>query len=116
MVLQVSGSQDWNPIHHDSEYAKSAKLPDLIMNTGFMQASFNRLLWDWMGDEGWIRKFKMEMRRPNIPGDTMTIKGKVTNKHVTNGEHYVECDTWAENEREGVTTPSQATLILPSKS
>ncbi len=115
MVLQVSGSQDFNLVHHDSEYAKSAKLPDLIMNTGFMQASFNRLLWDWMGDDGWIRKFKMEMRRPNIPGDTMTVKGKVSGKYIKDGEHIVECEVWAENQREGLTTPTQATLVIPSK-
>ena len=115
IALQVSGSQDFYRVHHDKEFAQAAGHRDVFVNTSFMQGCFNRLIWDWIGDEGWLRKFKMQMRRMNMPGDTITLKGKVTKKYVTNGDHYVECDLWAEN-KEGVTTPAQATVILPSMS
>jgi len=115
IVLQVDGSQDYYPIHHDVEFARSSGLPDIVMNTGFMQACFNRLICSWIGDEGWLRKFRMEMRRMNIPGDTMTFKGKVTKKYVADGEHCVELDISCGNEREGITTLCQATVFLPSR-
>ncbi len=45
----------------------------------------------------------------------MTLRGKVADKYIKDGAHYVECDIWAENEREGVTTPTQATVTLPPR-
>lgn len=114
VVLQVSGSQDFYPIHHDLEFARSSGLPSIIMNTGFTEACFNRLIWTWIGDEGWLRKFKMQMKRPNILGDTIALKGKVARKYIADGEHFIECDIWIENDRDGVTTTAQATVILPS--
>ena len=115
IVAQVDGSQDYYPIHHDVEYARVSGLPDIVMSTGFVQGCFNRLICGWIGDEGWLHKFRMEMRRMNIPGDTMHFKGKVTKKYIADGEHCVELDLWCENEREGVTTLCQATAFLPSR-
>ncbi|MBM2825657.1 MAG: hypothetical protein HW402_1321 [Dehalococcoidales bacterium] len=120
-VKQVSGSQDFYAVHHDPDFARAAGHPQPFVNTGFMQGCFSRLMTDWVGDEGFVRKFRMEMRKMNFvpndktgtPGDTMSMKGRVTDKYIKDGEHYVEADVWAENEREGVTTPSKCTLILP---
>jgi hypothetical protein len=116
IALQVSGSQDFYPVHHDLDFAKAGGHPDIFVNTGFMQGCFNRLICGWIGDNGWLKKFRMEMRRMNIPGDTMTFQGKVSKKFIEDGEHLVECELWAENEREGVTTPSFALVSLPTRS
>ena len=116
IALQVSGSQDFYPVHHDLDFAKAGGHPDIFVNTGFMQGCFNRLICGWIGDDGWLKKFRMEMRRMNIPGDTMTFQGKVSKKFIQDGEHLVECELWAENEREGVTTPSFALVSLPARS
>ena len=55
------------------------------------------------------------MRKMNLFGDTLTFKGKVTDKYAKDGDHYVDADVWCETDREGVTTPCKATVILPSK-
>ncbi len=112
---QVSGSQDFYAVHHDRPFAKAAGHPDIFVNTGFMRGTLGRVVTDWMGDEGWLRKFRMEMRRMNRPGDMMVCTGKVLRKYVEKGEHLVECEVWAENAREGVTTPCRAWVVLPSK-
>jgi hypothetical protein len=58
----------------------------------------------------------MQMRRMNRPGDVMTVKGRVKRKYVDGqGTHKVDCDVWAENEREGQTTVCEATVTLPSR-
>ncbi|HXG36045.1 MAG TPA: hypothetical protein VNL15_03655 [Dehalococcoidia bacterium] len=115
LFLQISGSQDWYPAHHDSEFARKAGHPDLFMTTGFTQAALVRLITDWMGDEGFLKKLSFQMRRQQRPGDVMVCKGRVTARYVRDGQHYLECDVWAENEREGVTTPGQALIILPAR-
>lgn len=115
IVKQVSGSQDFYPVHHDPEFARSGGHRDIFVNTGFMQGCFSHMLTDFVGDEGWVRKFNMAMKRMNMLGDTISFKGRVVKKYVNDqGEHCLNLEIWCENQREGVTTPSFATVVLPS--
>lgn len=113
LFLQVSGSQDWYPLHFDPAFARKAGHQELFVNTGFLQAALVRVITDWMGDDGFLRKLRFEMRRQQRPGDTMVCRAKVIGKYENYGEACVDIDVWAENEREGVTTPGTATVALP---
>jgi acyl dehydratase len=113
--LQVSGSQDWYPVHFDQAFARKAGHADAFMNTGFLQAALVRVITDWMGDEGFLKRLRFEMRRQQRPGDTMVCKGCVTAKREEAEEALVDLNVWLENEREGVTTPGTATVALPSR-
>lgn len=113
---QVSGSQDFYPVHHDRDFARAGGHPDIFVNTGFTRAALSRLLTDFAGSEGWVRCLSYEMRRMNRPGDTMRLRGTVTRTHTAaDGAHCVDIDLWVENDREGVTTPATATVMLPSR-
>ena len=112
---QVSGSQDYNLMHHDGDFAKSQGAPDMYLNTGFIEAMLSRLITDWMGDDGWLEKMSIQMRRFNIFGDKLTVKGKVVAKEIQEGAHLIQCEIWVENDREGINVPGKATVRLPSK-
>ena len=109
--LQVSGSQDWYPVHFDLAFARKAGHEDVFMNTGFLQAALVRVITDWMGDDGFLKRLRFEMRRQQRPGDTMVCRGRVTAVRDEGGEGLVDLEVWAENEREGVTTPGTATVV-----
>ena len=115
VVKQVSGSQDFYEVHHDVEFAKAGGHADVFLNTGFTRAALSRLLTDWAGDKGWVRRLRIEMRRMNRPGDVMRMRGKVVGKEIRGSDRCVDLEVWVENDREGITTPSQATVILPSR-
>jgi len=116
MATQVHGSQDWSKIHHDPDYAKDSGLPDTIYNTGWTAGMLSRAVTDWMGIEGWVKSFSFKMRDMNMNGDTVSAKGTVLEKSVTeNGEHVVKLDVWLENGRVGKTTPAEYIVRLPSR-
>jgi acyl dehydratase len=115
LALQTSGSQDWYPVHFDAAFARKAGHPDVFVNTGFLQAALVRVITDWMGDDGFLKRLRFEMRRQQRPGDTMACKGKVIAKDERDGEARIELEVWAENEREGITTPGTATVVLPRR-
>jgi acyl dehydratase len=116
LFLQVSGSQDWYPVHFDPAFARKGGHPDVFVNTRFLQAALVRVVTDWMGDDGFLKRLRFEMRRQQRPGDTMVCKGKVVSTYERDGDGCVDLELWAENEREGVTTPGTATVVLPRKS
>lgn len=111
--MQTSGSQDWYPVHFDLAYAQKSGHPDVFMNTGWIQAALVRVISDWMGDSGFLRRLTFEMRRQHRPGDTVLARARVVGRHE--GAASVDLEVWLENEREGVATPGQATVELPRR-
>jgi acyl dehydratase len=73
------------------------------------------LLTNWMGDDGFLKRLRAELRRFNVIGDTQWLKGKVTQKYIKEGEHLVDVECWAENQRGEITMPGLATVRLPSR-
>jgi acyl dehydratase len=115
MFLQASGSQDWYPVHFDVAFAQKGGHEDVFMNTGFIQAALVRLITDWMGDAGFLKRLFFEMRRQHRPGDTMICRGRVVRREDGGRDGLVHLEVWAENEREGVATPGEATVVLPKR-
>jgi acyl dehydratase len=116
MADQVSGSQDFYPVHHDPDFATEAGHPGIFYNTGFTRAALCRLLTDFAGDDGWLRMLDFQMRRMNHNGDVLQVRARVTGKtEVSAEEGDVEVDVWIENSREGVTTPGKAIVRLARK-
>lgn len=114
MVEQVHGSQDWNFVHHDPDFAQESGHSGIFYNTGWTSALLCRALTDWIGVDGWLRNLDFQMRRMNMNGDTVRARARVTGKHQ--GENgVVELEVWLENDREGVTTPGNAVVYLPSR-
>jgi acyl dehydratase len=114
MVEQVSGSQDFYPVHHDRDFARASGHEDIFFNTGFNRAALGRFLADFVGMDGWLKTLQFSMRRMNRPGDVMRVKGRVVRKYESDdSEGLVDIELWIENDREGVTTPATATVMLP---
>lgn len=109
MVLQVHGSQDWNRIHHDPDYAIDSGHKGIFYNTGWTGGLLGRVLTDWLGVNGLVRKLSFQMRGMNMHGDVVSAKGKVMAKTVDEtGRRMVEIELWLENNRIGKTTPAFA--------
>ncbi len=112
MALQVSGTQDFYPVHHDAAFARGAGHPDIFINTSFIRACLCRVLTDWIGAEGVVRRLGFQMRTPNFAGETITARGRVKGKGP---DGRVEIEVWIENAGKGVTAPGSATVILPAR-
>jgi hypothetical protein len=73
------------------------------------------LLTNWMGDDGFLKKMYVELRRFNVVGDTTWCRGQITAKRDEGGEKLVDMEVWGENQRQEVTMRGTATVRLPSK-
>jgi acyl dehydratase len=111
MVLQVSGTQDVYPVHHDAAFARAAGHADIFLNTAFIRGCLSRLLTDWMGPDGFLKSLSFQMRKPNLMGETITVRGRVKKKRP---EGRVDVEAWIETAG-GVTVVSTASVLLPEK-
>jgi hypothetical protein len=68
-----------------------------------------------MGDDGFLRKSKCQIRRHNPDGDAVWIDGTVTRKFVEDGKHLVEIAQRAETHRGELSASGVAIVELPSR-
>jgi acyl dehydratase len=115
MVLQVSGSQDFYPVHHDRDFARAGGHADIFVNTGFLRAALCRVVTDWLGEGGMLRRLAFQMRRPHLLGDTITAGGRIAARRREDGRELADLEVWIENQRGGVATPGRATVELPRR-
>ncbi len=115
LVKWAGASGDFYQIHYDKDFAIGAGLPGVIVH-GWLTASFlGQLLTDWMGERSQLKKFGCSYRGMLFPGQPITCKGKVTKKYEKDGQHFIECDIWAENPKGESMVPGNATIVVPTK-
>jgi hypothetical protein len=69
-----------------------------------------------MGDDGFLRKAKCQVRRHNPDGDALFIDGVVTRKFIEDGKHLVEISQNAQTHRGEVSANGSAIVELPTRS
>lgn len=72
-------------------------------------------LTNWMGDDGFLRRYSVRLKLPVIFGDTTYTKGRVTGKRIEDGRALVSCEVWAENQLGQVTAKGTAEIELPRR-
>ena len=116
LVVFAGASNDFAPIHHDQEYAKSVGgLPDIILHGQCKIAFMAQVVTDWIGLGGWIRKLGAQYRGMDVVGDTVVSRGRVQRKYTQDDEYLVDLELWNENGRAGITAKGSATVALPSR-
>ncbi|MDO8567681.1 MAG: MaoC family dehydratase N-terminal domain-containing protein [Dehalococcoidales bacterium] len=76
---------------------------------------FGHLMSNWIGDDGFLRKLYVQVRSPNLRGDTTWCKGKITRKYIADGMFCADLDLWMVNQRGATIAKATATAYLPSK-
>ncbi len=102
-------------VHWESEWSQAIGNPMAYDYAVMRQCWLNHFLSDWVGDDGWVLRQHDEMRKFNYFGDTHFLTGEVTGKRVEDGRFYVDIEMRATNQRDVVTTPANATVMLPSR-
>lgn len=113
LMIDVAGTRDLYPIHHDREFAKGNGARDIFVNTMFYEGLFGRLATDWGGPEAFLRKLRFSMKGPNCLGDTMTTRGWVTKKYEQDGKKLLDLEIHIDNQVEADATIANLTLELP---
>lgn len=113
LMIDVAGTRDLYPIHHDREFAKRNGARDIFVNTMFYEGLFGRIATDWAGPEAFLRKLRFAMKGPNCLGDTITSRGWVAKKYLQNEQKLLDLEIHLDNEVEKDATVANLTVELP---
>ncbi|MGH2686051.1 MAG: hypothetical protein ACRDJP_11355 [Actinomycetota bacterium] len=103
-------------VHWDPEFAQRSGNPTTFDYGRMRETWLIHLCTDWMGDDAWLWKLDCEFRLFNYIGDTQWCRGTVARKYLAAGDRRaVDLDLECVNQRDEVTTPGHATVLLPSR-
>ena len=114
MVRYQGASGDFNPIHHDEEFARMAGNPG-VFGHGMLTAGFvAKCITDFVG-VGNLRRYKVRFATRVWPGDTITCSGTVTRRYEEGGEARIDGEVVARNQKGEVAVNGAFTAALPAR-
>jgi acyl dehydratase len=102
-------------VHWDEAFALEVGAPGAYDYGPERCSWLTHQLTNWMGDDGFLRKSKCQIRRHNPDGDIVTIDGVVTRKFIEGGKHFVEISQKAQTHRNELSATGVAIVELPSR-
>jgi len=97
LALYCGASGDHNPIHVDSDFAKSAGMPDVFAHGMLSAAWLARLLTHWVPQSA-IRSFDVRFAAITHVGERITCTGKVAEKFELEGRRCVRLQVATANQ------------------
>ena len=116
LVYWAAGSGDFYQIHYDKDFAQRTGLPDRIVHGALKHALLGRMLHEWVGAQGSVKRVACQYRGMDMVDKDVICKGAITGKRSGNGENLVDLEIWTETPDGQKTTPGTATVALPSRS
>ncbi len=115
LVMYSGASGDFNPLHTVHEAGVKAGFDGVIGHGQLGMAFLGQLLTDWIDNRD-IRNLSVNFRGVTKPKDVLTCKGTIVKKYTDSGQHFVELDLVAENQRGEQVISGKSTVVLPAKS
>jgi acyl dehydratase len=88
LMAYGAATWDWHRLHYDLEYARSVKLPNVLVDGQALGAVFAKPVLDWLGPRAFIQKLSLKYRAMVFAGDTVHGAGEISAIRAE-GDHHV---------------------------
>lgn len=68
---------DWHRLHYDVDFARSMKLPNVVIDGQVFGALFARAVVDWAGPLAFVARLSFKMKSMAFAGETLRVEGEV---------------------------------------
>lgn len=111
IVRYQGASGDFNPIHHDDEFAKAAGMPG-VLSVGMLQAGYlGTYVVDLFGPES-VRRISVRFAEQVWPGDEFVCTGVISGLTLTEDGETAELSLAIARVSGGVAVSASATVAL----
>ena len=112
LVRYSAGGGDFNPLHHDYNFPQSKQIGSIIIHGRYKYASLGQFVSDWLGHNGRVEKISCQYRGMDMPGNELTIGGRVAQKFEEGGKKKARVEVWTKNAEGKKTTPGEAVVVF----
>ena len=114
LVRWAAANGNYARIHWDLPFAQVHQgLTNVVVNGSLKNQYLGQLMIKFAGQEGWFKRFYVEHRGMDYPGDVITASGTVTAVREAAGYGHVDCEVKLTNSRGEQTASGRGTVVLP---
>ena len=85
--------ENWQHLHYDRDHVRQHNgLKTFIASGAYRQALLMRMLTDWIGPRGWLKKISVRHIYSTFEGDTMRFAAKIVEKSSDPLDSWIACD------------------------
>lgn len=115
IVATALATRDYQPVHHDPDYARAGGSKDIFMNILTSQGLVGRYVTQWAGPGAVLKRTAIRLGVSNYPGDTMVMRGEVVSrKPLAGGGEEIDIAVRGSNSL-GDHVKGTAVVVLPTK-
>jgi acyl dehydratase len=107
----AGAARDYSPLHIDDDFAKAAGYGGVFAHGGIALGFATEAVAKWL-ENGRVLVAHGRFQRLVWPGDILTAKGVVVDRHDHSGEPRIDVDVWAENQNHDIVMKGQITCVL----
>jgi len=101
-------------LHFDRDHVRQHNgLRTFIASGAYRQALLIRMLTDWIGPRGWLRKISVRHTYSTFEGDTMRFYSQIVDKSADSSDPWIVCDLEGRNQEDREILTGRCTLLLP---
>ena len=116
LVRWAAANGNYARIHWDLPFAQVHQgLSNVVVNGSLKNQYLGQLMIKLAGPEGWFKRFYVEHRGMDYPGDIITASGTVTAVREVGNYGHVDCEVNLTNNRGDQTASGRGTVVLPKK-
>jgi acyl dehydratase len=97
IVRYAGAGGDFNPIHHDEEFARAAGMPSVFSHGLLSAGLLGQYLAGWVGVAN-VRRYGVRFTGQVWPGDTLTLSGRIAGTENVDGEELTQLELAAERQ------------------
>ncbi len=112
VVRYQGASGDFNPIHHDADFARASGFPQPLVVGMYQAGVLNTFAANWLGPEN-VRRTKVRWKTSLFPGDVITCSGTIARKYREAGENRVDLELRCTNQAGAVAVEGSMTFVVP---
>lgn len=112
-LARFAGAIDeYNPMHLDDKVATAAGKASVFAPSQLVMAYIGRMVeGQFKGCS--LRRYGLRVLKLVWPGDVLTCRGVVIDKREEDGEHVIDADVWADNQRGETVAKGRILVVVP---
>lgn len=108
--------ENWQHLHFDRDHVRQHNgLRTFIASGAYRQALLMRMLTDWVGPEGMLRKLSIRHTYSTFEGDMMCFAVRVVEKSPQPSDRWINCEIQGSNQEGRQILSGHCTLLLPCR-
>jgi acyl dehydratase len=108
--------ENWQHLHFDRDHVREHNgLKTFIASGAYRQALLMRMLTDWIGPCGWLRKISIRHTYSTFEGDMMRFSGRIVEKSSDPSETAIIGELEGTNQDNRQILTGRCTLALPRR-